>query len=608
MSYIVLKFHGFLRKQTPERHLAGEPNEKAASPTATHTKFQRSFIALAVLVLTGIGVARIVSTYHVFNQTVDEAAHLAAGMEWLDRGTYTLETSHPPLARIAIALGPFLSGLRLPPGGNYTEVGNKILYARDQYFHNLALARLGVLPFFVLATIAVFVWSRKAFGDASALLSVALFTTLPPVLAHAGMATNDMAITATFAIAMLASVYFLEHPTYFRAGVLGFTVGVAVISKLSGLLFVPACGLALFACYRLMGSRIASGTMPWRRKVVTAAVILATIFVVIWAGYRFSVGISHRKIHRKIDALVGTEGHLHRLAYLVANHTPIPAPVFIVGIRELESHDLAGHTAYLLGEVRKTGWWYFFPVTLAVKSPLPFLILSGIGFAALGRRLWRGADWRAISPAAMAVIVLVICMLSRIDIGVRHILPIYPLLAIVAGFGGLSLWNLARPRKVGPAILVVLLLWLVVNTTRAHPDYLAYFNELASRHPDKVLVEGDLDWGQDLQRLANVLRDKKIDSVALVYHGNAEPGRHILGHWWNLQPCEVTTGWVAISEFSYKIGWWPPEDQTQSAYRVWAWLDAYKPRAMVGKSIRLYYIPVGAAPKREAVSGFNGCP
>ena len=607
MLDIPLRFRAVSRKPPESHHLVTEPSEKAAGPIV-HAKFQRRFVTLAVLVLTGIGVARIVSTYHVFNQTVDEAAHLAAGMEWLDRGTYTLETSHPPLARIAIALGPFLSGLRLPPGGNYTEVGDKILYARDQYFHNLALARLGVLPFFVLATVAVFVWSRKALGDAGALLSVALFTTLPPVLAHAGMATNDMAITATFTIAMLACAYFLEHPTYFRAGVLGFTAGLAVISKLSGLLFVPACGLTLFVCHRVMVSRTASGSMPWRRKVATATVILATIFVVIWAGYRFSVGISHRKIHRKIDALVGTEGRLHRLAYLVAEHTPIPAPVFITGIRELAWHDLTGHTGYLLGEVRKTGWWYFFPVTLAVKSPLPFLILSGVGFAALGRRRWRGANWRALAPAAMAVVILLICMLSRIDIGVRHILPIYPLLAIVGGFGGLSLWNLARPKQVGPAIVVVLLLWLVVNTTRAHPDYLAYFNELASRHPDKVLVQGDLDWGQDLQRLANVLRDQKIDSVALVYHGNAEPGRHIVGRWWNLQPCEVTTGWVAISEFSYKIGWWPPEDQTQSAYRAWAWLDAYKPRAMVGKSIRLYYIPAGAAPKRETVSGVSGCP
>ena len=127
-------------------------------------------------------------------------------------------------------------------------VGNQILYARDRYSRNLALARLGVLPFFLLATAVVWIWSRKTFGDASALLAALLFTTLPPVLAHAALATTDMALAATLMSTLLAFVYLLECPTYLRCCVLGLTAALTILSKFSALLFLPACGLAILGC------------------------------------------------------------------------------------------------------------------------------------------------------------------------------------------------------------------------------------------------------------------------------------------------------------------------------------------------------------------------
>jgi hypothetical protein len=313
---------------------------------------------------------------------------------------------------------------------------------------------------------------------------------------------------------------------------------------------------------------------------------MVTALLIIWGGYRFSVesyGHQAKLQKEEIDQFVGAKGAFHRLGYVVAEHAPIPAPELIEGIKAVRSHNAGGHSSYLLGEVRKTGWWHFFLITLAVKPPLPFLILSGLGIVMLGR--WRDADWRALAPAAMALTVVTICMSTRIDIGVRHILPIYPLLAIVAGFGASRLWNSTQPKRVGPAVVVILVLWQLFASARIHPDYLAYFNELVGRHPDRVLVVGDLDWGQDLLRLANELHARKIDSVWLAYHGTAEPGRHNLPPWKNLQPCVRVTGWIAISEIALKIGVGDPP------YRAWAWLDAYEPMAMVGKSIRLYYVP-----------------
>src|SRR5437879_8007811 len=107
-----------------------------------------------------IALLRIISTYRVLSQAYDEPAHIACGMEWLDKGTYTLEPLHPPLARVAAAIGPFLEGLHLPQvaviqGRSYDiySAGNNILYARGRYRLNLGLSRLGILPFFPLAAL-----------------------------------------------------------------------------------------------------------------------------------------------------------------------------------------------------------------------------------------------------------------------------------------------------------------------------------------------------------------------------------------------------------------------------------------------------------------------
>jgi len=577
-----------------------EPSEeKSPDPAAIGPRFPPGFVVLAVLVLTGAAAARIVSTYHIFNQTADEPDHVGAGMEWLSQGTYTLDPEGPPLARVAVALGPFLDGLRLPASrGDGFDLGTEIFYARDHYSRNLTLARLGVLPFFFMAIAAVFLSSRKIFGDTTALLAVALFTTLPPVLAHAGLATSDMALTATFTAAMLALITLLERPTYRRCCMFGLTAGLTVLAKLSALLFLPACGVAVLASYWVARPGTVSLKIPWRRRAAAMALIAATTFSVIWSGYRFSVHPIRKTDNSRgnIGQVVSREGSLHRLASLVAERVPIPAPEFVIGINMLRSHALKGHPSYLLGEVRHTGWWYFFPIALAVKSPVPFLVLSGIGFASLIRQAWRRAHWQALAPAAMALTLLLACMPSRINIGVRHILPIYPLLAMVAAFGAVSLWNLAKLRRLGPAIVLALLLWQLTASVLAHPDYLAYFNPLAGRHPDEVLLVSDLDWGQDLLRLGRELHERKIDSVALAYHGSAQPWRHKLPRLRDLPPCQPTTGWIAISEAAWKMGWGGPLYRD----RVWAWLDAYEPRAMIGKSLRLYYIP--EAPPAKDVS------
>jgi hypothetical protein len=556
-----------------------------------------AFVGAVFLILCGIGVARIISTYHVFSQTSDEPAHLATGIEWLEQGTYTLETLHPPLARVAVALGPYLSGLRLAGQGDVWQEGNGMLLTHGRYLHNLKLARLGTLPFFLVATLLVWYWARVRYGNGPALMATLLFTTSPVVLAHAGFATTDMAITAGFTGALIAYINLLERPTYLRSAILGVALGLAILCKFSALVFLPACGLALLI-WRFPGRNKkeepqGTGRFQWRRGLALAA--LAMCFIV-WAGYRFSVGSltsASQRSHPRLDRFLGSGRTLRKVAYAAAEFPAVPAPAFFRGLDRLRMKEGRGHTGYLLGQIRETGWWYFFPVALAVKTTLPLLVLIGMGIFYLGKSARRERNWIAAAPVVAALALLLVCMPSRINIGVRHILPIFPLFAIIAGVGACRFWNSAKlwrsPKLkfAGFAVILTLLAWHLTSSIRAHPDYLAYFNELAGQHPERILIDSDLDWGQDLLRLSAILKTMHIQEVSIAYAGSAEMdlGQFGLPRFRVLAPHQPTTGWIAISLLRLKAGGLGfPRD-------AFTWLAAYKPVGVVGRSIWLFYVP-----------------
>ncbi|MEO7476756.1 MAG: glycosyltransferase family 39 protein [Gemmatimonadales bacterium] len=531
--------------------------------------------------LIGAALLRIASTYPEFSQSWDEPAHLATGMEWLDGGRYTREPLHPPLARVMIAAGPYLDGARSAGFPNTWQEGNALLERNGEYQRNLTLARLGALPFFVLASAVVFLWARHLFGGPAAVLAVLLFTTLPPVLGHAGLATTEMAATATVAFALYAYARWLASPTPGWSLALGFSVAAAVLSKFSALLFLPAGGLALYLCHR---ARDEKPPIPSRAAWTRAArLAYLPMLVLIWAGYRFSVGPLVTPLDVPLEQRPGSPLALERAAYGAAEAPIYPAPEFFQGLSMLYRKNAAGQKAYLLGEVRSTGWWYFFPVALAVKTPLAMMGLLLAAVVALAR-VWPGR-WERAGPLAAAVFVLVVCLPARLNIGLRHVLPMYPLLAIAAGGGAAALWVHTGRRWLGPAIAGVLIAWQLASSLRAHPDYVAYFNELAGDHPERVLVDSDLDNGMDLRRLADTLRALGVPRLSIAYAGSADLGRRGLPPYRELTPRTPTTGWIAASLYSLKLG--AVDTKTHDEF---AWLERERPVATVGRSIRLYHL------------------
>jgi 4-amino-4-deoxy-L-arabinose transferase-like glycosyltransferase len=509
---------------------------------------------IAGIALIAIAAVRIVSTYHVFNQTWDEPCSVACGIQWLDNGTYDLDPKHPPLGRVAAAAGLYLMGAR-SPGFGYPYVEGNALLLTGNYWTNLTVARLGSLPFFLLACAVVWMWTSWAFGSSAGLLAVGLFSFLPPVLGHAGMAMTDITLAATLPAALFSFCIWLERPTLGRTLAFGACVGLAVLSKFTTFVFLPLCGLPLAITYWRSTGRMSPSIAPrvWLLRIGLASLTSA---VVIWAGYRFSWGT--------IPAL-GTRLHL-------------PAAPLIRGLHQLWLHNQEGHWNVLFGRRSNTGWWYFYPVLLAVKTPAAFLLLAGLGIASIVRR---AANWRARTLVWPIAGILAAGLPSHVNTGIRHILPIYVMFAGAAAAG--LLWTLRRSRAWAVAG-IVLLVWYTASSAWAHPDYLAYFNEFAPGEAGAFGVDSDLDWGQDLARMPEVCARHHVDSLALAYNGSADLDRFGLPPWHELSPGVAETGWIGISIYKLKLG---TEDQPD-AFR---WLERFQPVDRAGKSILLYFIP-----------------
>ena len=529
---------------------------------------ERHAIVLAVsLVL--IASVRIVATYQDFNHVVDEPAHISSGLEYLSRKTYSFDWEHPPLARAMAALGLYVAGERLsfPPGLHFKrdpQEGMGVLYQSGHYERNVALARFGVLPFFWLACAVLFLWTKRYFGKAAAVIAVLLFTLLPPVLAHAGLATTDMAVTAFAPAGFLMLLFWAERPTLLRSVGLGLVVALGALCKFTMAPFLAAAALMALAAHcvtarpsvaevrRFLGSHLGP----------LALAVVVCLFV-IWGGYRFSYGMSTAFSFR------------------------VPAPEMVTGMHWVMVHNRRGHASFLLGQAGDTGWWYYYPVALAVKTPLPVLLLLGLGVGLLIKRRAQPAYWL---PAAFSLGILVVSLFSRINIGVRHVLPVYTGVSIIAA--NAVLWLLERSKRArwpGWA-LAVLLVWLAAAGARKHPDYLAYFNELAGKEPEKVLVDSDLDWGQDLKRLGKRLHElgathvylAAVSTVYFPYLQTAQGFPPIL----EMDPKVPLPGWTAVGPTAWKALWPKIKEYRDTAL----WVDDAKPRERVG-SILLFYVP-----------------
>jgi 4-amino-4-deoxy-L-arabinose transferase-like glycosyltransferase len=446
--------------------------------------------------------------------------------------------------------------------------GVEILYHDGNPGMVLSLSRAGILPFFALASLVVFGWGRRYFGPAVAVIATGLFTLTPPVLAHAGLATTDMGLAARLGAAFLALLVWSEEPTLRNSLVFGVATAAAALAKFTALGYFPAAAAFALAAYlATVRPGLARLLELAKYRAPGFAIAVATGAALIWAAYLFSFGP------------VPEWG------------MKLPAPELFEGIRWAMRHNAHEGGGYLFGHLSATGWWYFFPTVIAIKSPIGFLALLACGLYVCGRKR---SNLKYLLPLALCAGVLAPAMTSTVNYGIRHILPVYMGFSIMAAVGAKWLAQEAAILKPwGFAAAAALAGWMAVSGAAHHPQYLAYFNEFFSGPPENILVDSDLDWGQDTIRLARRLRELGATRVAFTTM-NLD-GRH-LEQWPGLPPSQrihpliPVEGWTVVSPTFWKTSEYGLDHRYPN---IKPWFEQLQPVERVG-SLLLYYLPPGS--------------
>lgn len=456
------------------------------------------------------------------SQTIDEAAHLAAGYSYWKTGDFRLLPSHPPLAELFCALPLlWLKPDFSPTPAAWREadeyaVGKQFLYHNRVPADTLLFAGRAMTILVTLALgLTIAWWTRRRFGSSAALFSLLAFSFSPNIIAHGRYITTDLAVTAFFFWSCVSWLGYLETGSARKLLQTGVLAGLAFATKFNALILYPIFFL-LFLVYRWQ--------FPEARRRQSSATLLASFvlvpFLIVYSLFFFDTR-SLLQDPRLGPRLAGTSGPAHALAQI-----PIPAYYYARGLHMLVRDLHGGHHGYLLGRNLHRGSWMYFPVAFAVKTPLAILLLllacAALAAGKLRERSSLPFVWWAL--ALPPVVYFAVSMASSLNIGLRHILLIYPFLDILIGA---VLFGTTRGRRSAwaGACAIFCGALLIVESFSIHPHYLAFFN-IASGGPQngpRYLLDSNLDWGQDLKKLKQWTALNHASPLCLSYFGQADP-------------------------------------------------------------------------------------
>ena len=454
-----------------------------------------------------------IATLRQESQTFDEGVHLAAGYRYWNTGDFSLNVEHPPLQKLLSAAPLFL--LRPPLPTDEKLLLDQSEYARAFLFGGgadgdrlLFYGRLPTVALSVFLMIAVAWATRRYFGAPAALGALWLCALDPNLIAHGRYVTTDMISALLFFLTVVLWLNYWLAPSARGAVWAALAGGLAVGAKFSMLLLVPLIPgfLLLHAILLRPGWRVMGRSLA----VLAVAAMVAMVMV---------AGLYAPETWRVFQGRT-----INVAAETLASFT-FPPSTYLTGLRTLMDHNREGHTAFLLGQVSDQGWWYYFPVVFAVKSPIVVLLLS-VMLAGIG--LWKlpsilrtpatGFVWALFALAPLAY--FAVTLNSRINLGVRHLLPMYPFLYVLGMAALAALLPLRRYLLVAGAVIGL----QAVESAVVYPDYLGFFNVAAggSSAGPRYLLDSNIDWGQDLKKLRTYM-DKHPGPVCLEYFGSVEP-------------------------------------------------------------------------------------
>jgi len=545
----------------------------------------RSRIAIVLVVFAAVFIALAFFSYTRESATWDEPQHLTAGYTALTRLDFRIDTEHPPLVRMWAALPLALcSGIRFDEAGQYWQQGpqwffcHQFMYRDNSADWMLYRARFMIVLLGVLLGVLLFSWARELFGFWPATATLALYCCEPNLLAHSRLVTTDFG----FVCFAFGAVYFLWRLTrrFSVANIIGLTVFfvLAQTTKFTAILLWPIF-LALLILLAFL-------TRKFVATLVVAVLLVVATYAGIWAVYGFRYRATTATATRfafefnKDPRVQSAAPVLSKATRWIAEHRVLPqayAEGFLLGQAKAKVR-----SGYLAGEYSTKGWWYYFPIAFLIKTPLTViaLFLGGVGVCI---RKWRYDRVFAIVPI---VVFLGVAMLANINIGLRHILTIYPFVLLLAGVA-IGRWRWAR--RIAPLVAAA-------EFTLVYPHCIAAFNLIVGgpSQGHKYLVDSNLDWGQDLKGLKRWMDKNNVTTINLSYFGTADPAyygircTHLPGGPFyadSLVSTPQLPGYVAVSLTNLRGVYFNEETR-----RYYERLLERRPAARIGHSIHVYWI------------------
>jgi hypothetical protein len=479
-----------------------------AQQSSTQVK-NRGLVVGGVVLLIFVFVLQFVSLIRQESLTWDEGDHIFSGyMSWKTHD-FGYNPEHPPLMKSLATIPLLWLPLKVPVDQHRFFKTEAYLDGRDMLFGNPPYSgesltfrvRMATAIVSVLLALLVFFAAREMFGLGAGFLALTILAFDPNVIAHSALVTTDVGVSCFFLASVYAFYRYVKSPSAGRILVAGLATGLALATKHSAVLLLPMLvSLAAIEVLFRFGSTESRGRETRRLVGVLVGIGIVAV-VVLWGfyGFRYNARPGALRLDPSLVEYVKPLKSTEAKGILLLAKLHVLPESYLYGLADVRSM-ANGMPSYIFGRVFDHGVWYYFPSVVLIKSTLGFLALVVLSFAAvIVGRLQR---WREILYLLVpAGIYFWVAMGSSLNIGARHILPVYVFLIIFAA-GGCWAWIERKGTwsRGWAAVAGVLLLAHIVSVVRNYPNYMAYSNELwgGPSQTYKVLTDSNTDWAQQL--------------------------------------------------------------------------------------------------------------
>jgi hypothetical protein len=479
------------------------------------------------------------------SQTFDEADHLFAGFEYWKHGDFGRNPEHPPLAKLEAALPILSMGLKEPAPLNLPFFKVQDFFNSAQLIYSgdadavLLRGRMMIALFSLTLGVLVFLAGREMFGELAGILALGLFVFEPVLLANGALVTTDVPLACLYFASVYGFYRYMKRPTLLRLGLCAVATALAVATKHSGFLIFPTLLVLALADVLAVPSGARRGRRLFRLGLALLAIAGVSYFG-LWAvyGFRYAARPGGLEIVPPMVAYIGGIPHAWQRSALLfmARHHLFPQ-AYLYGWADILRIPGARGT-FVLGRHYALGTLVFFPAVFVIKTTLVLMVLLLVA-------PWAGIRGRRREFLFLALPVVIfgaVAVFSKLNMGVRHLMPLYPFCMVIAGATAAALAVRSIVARVAVAALLV---FDVASSLHSFPDYLSYSNEIAGGPARTYRLVGDSndDWGQGLKWTKAYL-DQHPTSECWIAHMNPIVSPSYYGI-----PCKALP-----AGFAYRVG------------------------------------------------------